>query len=159
MMTPRFLILFIWVLALTACSHPAKNELTILFDRVDNLKIGGKVSLKGFPVGEVTHLALLGDSVLVNVKLNDTINIPVGSKFIITPSLLENSQINIELSNKTTYLTNQDTVAGSYLKTGVFDNLLSDSAKREKIKIAVDKISEGIKEFVDASGDTTANKK
>ena len=156
---PRFLILFILVLALAACSYSHKNKLTILFDRVDNLEIGGRVLLKGLPVGKVTHLELFGDSVLVTVKLSDTINIPVESKFIITPSLLGNSHIDIEVSNKTTYLGSKDTVAGSYQKNGVLDNLFSDSAKREKIKISVDKISEGIKELVEASGDTTSKKK
>jgi ABC-type transporter Mla subunit MlaD len=151
MTTPRFLISFILALALAACFHPDKNKLTILFDRVDNLEIGGKVYTRGFPVGEVTHLALLGDSVLVSLKLNDTINIPVESKFIITPSLLGNSQINIEMSDKTTYLTNKDTASGFYLKKGVFDDLISDSTKRGKIIKAVDKINEGIKELVEPS--------
>lgn len=53
------------------------NKLTILFDNVEGLETGGEVYYKGIKVGEVTHLDLFKDKVAADIKLNDSIRIPV----------------------------------------------------------------------------------
>jgi hypothetical protein len=146
------------ILSLFACSRDNKSKVTVLFDRVDKVEQGGDVFLKGISVGEVTHLELFGDSVLVDIKLADTIRIPVDSKFIIYPSLLGTSNISIECSDKTVFLTNKDTARGYYFKKGLFDAMVSDSTKREKIQQSLDKIAQGIKELAEASKDTSLKK-
>jgi ABC-type transporter Mla subunit MlaD len=146
-------------LSLFACSPNDKRKVTVLFNRVDNVKTGDNVYLKGLSIGEVTHLELFGDSVLVDIKLADTIKIPFNSKFIIQPSLIGSSNITIEPSDKTVFLTNKDTARGSYLQKGLLDNMVSDSTKREKIQQSLDKIGQGIKELVEASKDTLEKNK
>lgn len=159
MATPRYFILVILTISFFACSYDNKSKVTVLFDRVDNIEKGSKVYLKGFPVGEVTHLELLGDSVLADIKLSDTIRIPLDSKFIINPSLIGSAHITIEPSDKTTYLTNKDTASGFYLQKGLLDDMVSDSTRREKIQQSLDKIGQGIKELVEAARDTTQKNK
>ena len=157
MATLRLITASILTHSLFACSQDDKSKVTVLFDRVDKVEKGGDVFLKGISVGEVTHLELFGDSVLVDIKLADTIKIPVDSKFIIYPSILGSSNISIERSEKTVFLTNKDTARGYYYKKGLFDAMVSDSTKREKIQQSLDKIGRGIKELVEASRDTLQN--
>jgi ABC-type transporter Mla subunit MlaD len=159
MATLRLIISSILTLSLFACSQDDKSKVTVLFDRVDKVEKGGDVFLKGISVGEVTHLELLGDSVLVDIKLADTIKIPVDSKFIIYPSILGSSNITIERSEKTVFLTNRDTARGYYLQRALLDGMISDSTKREKIQQSLDKIGRGIKELVEASRDTSQENK
>jgi ABC-type transporter Mla subunit MlaD len=155
MATHRLIISTILTLALFACSQDDKSKVTVLFDRVDKVEKGGDVFLKGISVGEVTHLELFGDSVLVDIKFADTIKIPVDSKFIIYSSILGSSNISIERSEKTVFLTNKDTARGYYYKKGLFDPMVSDSIKREIIQQSLDKIGQGIKELAEASKDTS----
>ena len=158
MTTLRYFISFILTLTLFACSHDNKNKVTVLFDRVDNIEKGSKVYLKGFPVGEVIHLELFGDSVLVDIKLADSVNIPVDSKFIINPALIGNSTISIEPSDNKTFLTNKDTINGSYVEQKLLDRVMSDSVQKQKIQQSLDKIGQGLKELVETYRDTTLRK-
>ncbi|MFN8290743.1 MAG: MCE family protein [Chitinophagaceae bacterium] len=155
MATLRYFLSFILTLSIFACSKDNKSKVTVLFDRVDNIEKGSKVYLKGIPVGEVTHLELFGDSVLADINLADTIKIPTDSKFIINPSLIGSAHITIEPSNKTTFLTTKDTASGFYLQKSLLDDMISDSARREKMQQSLDKIGEGIKELIESSRDTT----
>jgi ABC-type transporter Mla subunit MlaD len=75
----RLITITILTLALLSC-HQESNKLTILFDNVEGLETGGEVYYKGIKVGEVTHLDLFENKVVVDIKLKDSIRIPVGSK-------------------------------------------------------------------------------
>jgi ABC-type transporter Mla subunit MlaD len=156
-----FLLLIICIVTVcfVGCSHNKKAKLAILFDRVDHLKEGSEVYYKGLPVGEVTYLDLFRDSVLVEIKFTSAVKIPANSKFIINSSLIGIANISIEPSAKTTFLTSMDTVTGSYREKGLLDNLVSDSAKRQKIQESIDKVGEEIKKLIEASRDTTNENK
>ncbi len=159
MTTLRYLISSLLTISFFACSHESKSKLTILFNRVDKLEKGSEVYLKSLPIGEVTQLELFGDSVLVDVKIADTIKIPFDSRCIINPSLLGSSHITIEPSDNSIYLTKKDTLRGSYLEKDIFDYMVSDSAKQEKIQKSIEKIGEGIKEIIEVSTDSTKKRK
>ncbi len=152
-MTRQLLLLSMLTLFLLSCSH--KNKLKIVFDRVDNIDVGSRVHLKGVSIGEVTNLELFGDSVLVNITINKSIQITVDSKFIINHSLVSLSYISIEPSDQKKYLTSKDIASGVYLKKGLFEDIISDSTTRADIKQSLDKIGTGIKELIEVRDSAT----
>jgi ABC-type transporter Mla subunit MlaD len=158
-MTSRLLIIFILALYFAGCSNNKKPKLTVIFDRVDNLKEGSEVYYKGVPVGEVTEFELFRDSVLVEIKFTNAVKIPANSRFFINPTLVGISNISIEPSAKTTFLTSKDTVTGYYREKGFIDNMISDSAERHRVLQSIEKIGEGIKELVEAARDTMQKNK
>lgn len=135
-----FLALIFCATMLPGCSQNKKPKVTILFDRVDNLEKGSKAYLKGVAVGEVSHLELFGDSVLVDIQLEENATIPAVSKFIIRPSMIGNSTIVIESSNNKLSLTNTDTVHGTFQQRKILDEIMSDSVTREKLQQLLDTI-------------------
>ncbi len=151
------LLVFFLSASIISCSHD-KNRLTVLFERVDNIGTGSLVYLKGVPVGEVLQADIFENKVAVDIKLRNKIKIPVGSKFLLHPSLLGPSNISIDPSGETIFLTAKDTINGEFVKAGILDKFISDSAKNEKIKHSLDKIGDGIKELVESVKDT-GNKK
>lgn len=150
-------VVIILIMLVSACTNQYKRKVTIVFDRVDNLEIGSKAYMKGFPVGEVTSLDLASKGVLVDVRLIRDIQIPVNSKFSIDPSLFGSASIVIEPSGETTYLTFKDTSTGQYIHRKLLDHVVSDTGKARKFQQSIDKIGEGIKELLETSRDT-ANK-
>jgi ABC-type transporter Mla subunit MlaD len=155
----RFAIITILTLALLGC-HRKSNKLTVLFDNVEGLATGGEVYYKGIKVGEVTHLALFNDKVVADIKLTDSIRIPVGSKFIINPSVIGSAHITIDPSPQILFLSSKDTVTGEYSKKQLLDDFVSDTARRKKVQESFEKIGEGIKGLIEASSkDTTKSLK
>ena len=150
----RLVIIFILSLALFSCRHDA-NKLTILFDNVEGLENGGEVYYRGIKVGEVTHLDLFRDKVAADIKLQDSIRIPVDSKFIINPSVIGPAHITIEPSVQTAFLSSKDTVTGEFSKKQLLDDFVSDTARRRKVQESFEKIGEGIKGLIEASRDST----
>ena len=152
----RLIIILISTLALFSCRRDA-NKLTILFDNVEGLENGGQVYYRGIKVGEVTHLELFRDKVVADIKLQDSIRIPVDSKFIINPSVLGPAHITIEPSVQAAFLSSKDTLTGEFSKKQLLDDFVSDTARRRKAQESFEKIGEGIKGLIEASGDTTKN--
>lgn len=151
-MATRLILIVGVTLCLTSCMH--KSNLTILFDRVDGLEVGSKVYNKGIEIGDVTRIDLFGNKVLTEIRLNDKINIPISSAFIINQNLLGTTSINVDYSDKQQFLSSGDTSLGHYQGKKLLDNLVSDSSKRQQIQKSLDKIGEGISELVEAAKDT-----
>lgn len=155
----RLITITILTLALLSC-HRESNKLTILFNNVEGLETGAEVYYKGIKVGEVTHLDLFENKVVADIKLKDSIRIPVGSKFIINPSVIGSAHITIDPSPQTAFLSSKDTVSGEYSKKQLLDDFVSDTARRKKMQESFEKIGEGIKGLIEASSkDTTKNSK
>ncbi len=152
----RLIMITIIAFSLFSC-HPAHNKLTILFDNVEGLVKGADVYYKGIEVGEVNHLELLRDKVVADVMLNDSIQIPVGSRFIINPSIIGSAHITIEPASQTIFLSPGDTVTGEYSRKQLFDDFVSDTAKRRKVQESFEKIGEGIKGPIEATSKDTIN--
>ena len=148
-------ILLTTTLLFAACSHKNKNKLSILFDNVSNLGKGAEVKLHGITIGEVTNMELLGDSVLVDIKLNKEQKIPVGSKFSILNPLIGNALVVIEPSEQKTFLKQIDTAKGSYEAKGILDTFFADSLNRQKAREALYKITTGLKELAEAKKDSS----
>ena len=102
--------------------------------------------------------SIFGNKVAVDIELRNKIKIPVGSKFILNPSLLGPSNISIDQSEETVFLTAKDTISGEFINKGLLDKLISDSVKNEKIQQSLNQIGDGIKELVETVKDTS-NKK
>ena len=151
-------ILLFELIFLAACSQKNKNRLNILFDKVDNLQKGGDVKLHGITIGEVTAMDLLGDSVLVAIKLEKEQKIPIGSKFSITNPLIGSPSITIEPSGQKEFLTQTDTAKGCYETKGVLDTFFSDSLNRQKAKKVIDTINNRLKELIELKKESGENK-
>jgi ABC-type transporter Mla subunit MlaD len=150
----RLITITILTLALFSCRNA--NRLTILFDNVEGLENGADVYYKGVKVGKVTRLDLFHNEVVTDIKLQDGIRIPVGSKFIINPSVIGSARITIEPSMQTTFLSPKDTMTGEFNKKELLDDFVSDTARRRKVQESFEKIGEGIKGLIEASSrDTT----
>src|SRR5688572_18257469 len=155
----RLITIIILTLALLSCRR-GSNKLTVLFDNVEGLETGGEVYYKGIKVGEVTHLDLFKDKVVADIKLKDSIRIPIGSRFIINPSVIGSAHITIDPSPQTAFLSSKDTVTGEYSKKQLLDDFVSDTARRRKVQESFEKIGEGIKGLIEASSkDTTQSSK
>jgi ABC-type transporter Mla subunit MlaD len=150
----RLITIAIFTLALFSC-HRNNNKLTILFDNVEGLETGAEVYYKGIKVGEVTHLDLFKNKVVADIKLKDSIRIPVDSKFIINPSVIGSAHITIDPSPQTTFVSSTDTVTGEYSKKQLLDDFVSDTARRRKVQESFEKIGEGIKGLIEASSRDT----
>ncbi len=148
-------ILLVTTLLFIACSQKNKNKLSVLFDNVSNLEKGADVKLHGITIGEVTNMELLGDSVLVDIKLNKEQKIPVGSKFSILNPLIGNASVIIEPSEQKVFLKTEDTVKGSYEAKGILDTFFADSLNRQKAREALNKITTGLKELAEAKKDSS----
>jgi len=157
MRTQLLLITFFLTALFSSCLRD-KNKLTILFDRVDGLETDAKVYQKGIIIGKVTDLHLVDKGVLADIQFKDNVRIPVDSKFTISTSLLGTTSISVEPSNNKSYLTLKDTIAGHYNDKKLLDDLVSDSAKQQKIQKSLDKIADGVKELVETAKDTTDKK-
>ena len=147
----------ILILALFSCRR-YNNKLIILFDNVEGLENGSDVYYKGIKVGQVTHLDLFQDKVVADIKLKDSIRIPVDSRFIINPSFIGSAHITIEPSAQTAFLSSKDTVNGEYSRKQLLDDFVADSARRRKVQESFDKIGEGIKGLIDAASKDTTKK-
>jgi ABC-type transporter Mla subunit MlaD len=146
----RLITITILILVFFSCRYDY-NKLTILFDNVEGLEKGADVYYRGIKIGEVTHLDLFQDKVVADIKLKDSIRIPVSSRFIINPSVIGSAHITIEPSAQTSFFSSKDTVVGEYSKKQLLDDFVSDTIKRRKVQESFEKIGEGIKGLVEAS--------
>jgi ABC-type transporter Mla subunit MlaD len=135
------------IIIFCSCQKENKN-LVVLFDNVAGLTDGSEVYRKGISIGRVTKMQLIKNKVLVEINLKDSIIIPIGSRFIINPSLMGPSHITIEPSLAGKYLTNKDTVIGQLENDNRLDDIGYDSAKRAKIQKSIKKIGEGFQEII-----------
>ena len=131
-MRKLFSILFLTVI-LTSCSKQ-KNKLSIIFDRVNGLKLGSTVQKKGVAIGEVSKIDLLGNEVIVDIELKDKIQIPVGSQFYISNTLIGDATINVDFSINSNYLASKDTAKGTFGHKTLLDDIFLDSAKRKEFE-------------------------
>jgi ABC-type transporter Mla subunit MlaD len=127
---------------------------------VEGLKEGADVYYKGIMVGKVTHLDLFNRKIIANIRLQDSIRIPVGSRFIINPSVFGAAHITIEPTSTSAFLSSEDTVKGEYTRQQLYDDIVADTSRRRKVQESVEKIGEGIKGLFEASHkDTTISSK
>ncbi len=141
------------ILFLIACSRNM-NRLTILFDRVDHLEVGSEVKIYGVIVGKVTDLDLVDSGVLVKLSIKKESKIPVGSVFTIERSLIGSASIIVQPSTQTAFLTASDTAIGKYSEKKLLDEFVADSARKEKIRVAIEKISSGLRDLIDPVKDS-----
>ena len=150
------LLFTVWTL-LQACSYQKKDNLIIVFDRVDNLNTKSAVKIHGIDVGEVSSLKLIDTGVMVSIKLSGKRQIPAGSTFSIINPMIGAAYIDIEPSKESVFLTANDTMSGKYGERGLLDNLMTDSVSRKKIQEALGKIAEGLRELAKSRNDSTGN--
>ena len=144
----RIIVICGLITLLSACNH--RPRYTIIFEKVDGLKIGAPIMTHGFPIGEVTNIDLISaeePQIAVDVKLTKDVNIPTGSKFILRKTLLGSTEITVQLSNSTQFMQPADTIAGIYTSP---ENTygIKDSAQREKVRQSLKKINEGFRELL-----------
>jgi ABC-type transporter Mla subunit MlaD len=150
------------ILVFFSCHHHNKNRLTILFDNVERLNEGSSVYCKGVVVGEVTkfNVNVPDDQVAVDIELIDSIRLPAESRFIINSSVIGSAHITIVPSMQTAFLSPNDTVIGIYSKEQFFDDLVSDTTKRRKVKELVGRFFEemGLRDSVGEVKNNSTNK-
>lgn len=152
-MTKTFLAPLFIALLTTACFHK-KEQLTILFDRVDGLTEKSPVINKGITIGQIKRLDLFENNVAVDISLNDNIKIPVQSTFTVKNSLIGGSYVSIEYANTNKFLTARDTAYGTYQNQALMDKIMSDTTKRKNIERSLEKIASGIGELIESTKDT-----
>jgi phospholipid/cholesterol/gamma-HCH transport system substrate-binding protein len=89
--------------------------LKIEFENVDGLTTGAEVHLRGKKVGEVNDMEITngGSKIIVKVKIENNLKIPIGSTFTIYSSdLTGNRAVNVELANSEEYLDEKDLIIG-----------------------------------------------
>jgi hypothetical protein len=84
--------------------------------------------------------------------MEEGVNIPLNSQFVINKSLLGSSCIIIKPSRETVFITNMDTVMGVSYKEPVMD-----SVKERKMQAGVQKIIQGLSEVFQAAGIDSTN--
>ena len=150
----RLISVTILAVILFSCKNDNQSRLTLLFDNGEGLQTGSEVYLRGIKVGEVTHIDFLQNKIVTDIRLEDSVRIPVNSRFIINRSVFNHHHITIEPSNYTSFLTSKDTIIGEYNKRQFFDDVASDSTRQRKIQESVDKIGEGFKGLIEVARDT-----
>ena len=155
-MTKTILTTLLIALSIAACFHK-KEQISVLFDRVDGLTDESLVINKGIAIGKIKSMHLYDNRVIVDITLNDNIKIPVHSTFTVNNSLLGGSCISIEYSNANNFLTAGDTVNGIYQKQVLMDNIMSDSTKRKNVEKSLEKIATGIGELIQSTKDSINN--
>ena len=146
----RLINITISLVILLSCGRQ-KNQVNVLFDNVEGLEEGSDVYYNGLVVGNVSKLSLDDEGVLANIYLQDSLRIPVGSNFIINPSILGSAHITIEPSVAKEYLTIEDTALGRLQKEHIYDDWTLDTTKQKKIRESFQKIGDGIKGLIEAS--------
>ncbi|MFT3980805.1 MAG: MlaD family protein [Ferruginibacter sp.] len=149
----RLLFIIVLLQSLTGCFRK-KDRLFIVFDRVDGLVEGSAVFNRGLTIGTVQKMDLWKNKVLVEIELDNNVKIPAQSGVTIKQSVLNPSIIDIEYYDTTAFLSNKDTLTGNFIKQGLMDNLLSDSAKRKNIEDAINKIADAIETINDKKTDS-----
>ncbi len=150
-------ILFLSTLLMISCKS-SRNEIVVIFDRVDQLEIGSGVYKGDLEIGKVVKMDLFRNKVLVKIDLKKEIAIPVGSTFIIMPSLWSVAQIKVNYSDNTAVIGKNDTSYGLQSKKLFLDNLIPDSSRQEKLRKSIDKINEGVDELFEAVNDSGSHK-
>lgn len=151
-----FFICFAISLAL-GCRHRG-TQLHVLVNRVDGLGKSSPVMYNGVNVGEVRRMKLLGDSVLVTIRLNQELNIPLGSGFVVNYPVLGQCTVNIEPSSQTSFFRPGDTARGSYQAKQLIENEWTDSSRTSRNNQAMRKIIEGILMLADTTGRDSASR-
>lgn len=126
---------------LVACKGN-KNNLYVIFDKVDGITEGSKVLVNGFEAGSVKSLDLVNRKIIAKLDLNPSLSVPAGSKIFIQSTVLGYAAVYIEMAESKVYLAKGDTITGIFEKAGILDNLVSDSATKTKILKSLDKIME-----------------
>jgi hypothetical protein len=97
---------------LVGCSSFSK--LTIAFKEGDDFYKGIKIELKKQKIGYVSSVKIYKEGILLKIKLDDKIKIPVGSQFIMYEALVGNPSIEVLLSDNKIFLSSKDTVQGIF---------------------------------------------
>lgn len=148
----------LWFLSVTLlpCSCSSKKQtINLLVDRVDNLSVGASVTMKGVRIGYVDHLSLQNDSVLVEMKINRNISIPVTSVVLVQASLMGISSVVIQPAENLAAV-QKDTLRGSYQERSIMNEFISDTITAKKAKESVQKIVEGIRELSALANDSVS---
>ena len=150
-MTLRWTI-FIILFSFHSCNSKS-TRYKVIVDNVEGLETGSNVIYKDRTIGFVTDMDLFNDSVIVYFTLNKGNQIPKGSTFIVQHPTLGISGLYVESSKLRETMTLSDTARG-YRDTARF-LFGADTAGARKRKEAFLKIADGIKEFVEATRDSS----
>ncbi len=104
-----FLFLFATLLN---CSK--QQKINLIFDSAQGLMVESPIAINGFVLGEIETIKLLPSSkILVTANINEDLDLPMDTKFILQKnSLFEKAQINLELGKSEELISAQDTVIG-----------------------------------------------
>lgn len=112
-----FYLLLVVFTTLLSCGH--KNQiLYIQFNQASDLRAETKVTVNGFPVGEITGLAFTDSTILATVVLIDSVRIPKQSRFVLEEvDLLGSRQVSVYLNQtRSGFILSGDTVAGEVMQ-------------------------------------------
>lgn len=104
--------------------HPA-NYYYASYDNVEGLALSAPVTINGYKVGQVREINYQFDGtgrVVVELALDDKLNVPEGSKALLSTDLLGTATIALELGSGPGFCAKGDTLAGG-VKAGLMGNV------------------------------------
>lgn len=126
------------MILLVACSDH-QNRLFVLADNVEGIREHSEVRVNGAVIGKVYRMKLLNQGVLLELKLDKEIQLPVGSTGAIENPAWGAAYVSIiPAKERNKMLHDGDTLAAQYHKEKMLDALISDSAKSNKIQNTLD---------------------
>ncbi len=117
----------------------------VIYDRVDGLAESNKVTLSGYPIGQVNSIEFTPDNsgkLIVTLMINSDFRIPVNSVAqIVTSDIMGNRSIKMVLSNESDVYSSNDTIPGAVendLKEQVSMQVLPIKNKAEQLLGTID---------------------
>lgn len=138
--------LLLWGLSYLKGSSVFERTFTLvaIYDHVQGLTEGDKVSINGYAVGTVKTMSLDGKSgkVKVTLELQKGVQVPVDSRAVIRSSgLIGSMAVDLQRGLSTAYLASGDTLADS-LEIALMDRLASEIAPvKQKIELLLDELT------------------
>src|SRR5688572_20308250 len=135
----RNIFFLIIISILLACNGDSFN-LHVKYIETPGLNTESEVFCQGVKIGKVEAINLINDSVLVSIKFNEEVKIPINSRFqFYSIDLLGTKGIQITKSNESEYYKNNDTIQGIKAKTlqesvdDTMKDVKSDSSFQNKL--------------------------
>lgn len=126
------------------------NSYTVVFDDVAGLLIADAVTVNGLKVGQVFDMNINPEdpkTVLVHIRMDKGMKIPVGSKILLEPGMISSAALLLEPKfGVTEYYTSDDLIKGEK-KSGLMDAAATIIPKVENLLPKLDSILIGVNQL------------
>ncbi len=106
------------------------------FEQVDGLNVSSPVTINGFKVGQVSEISYDYDNnrILVEMSMDKNLKIPVGTTVSLASGLLGSAELELNLSQNSTYLNVGDEIKGT-VQSGLMDAVSSNVMPQVKVML------------------------